>query len=311
MSRLRTRCFIASAAAHGLLGLLLLAGAGFIGAGRPPESLPILTFVPDRLVDAMLVGGGSPQGSPTPTPMLATPPPAPPLASPAPAPASAPPKPSTAAKPAKPMPEKEPSALDLKEPKPGRKSPRTVKSSSADTEAGDRNKSGNKHQVEANLKPAVRKPSGQADEQTPAQAESAAWARQAAAAQRARITGAVTTLEGQLAGGSLSAVPFGPGGETYANYGLYLLSIYDWAWQTPEEISDESGTVKVKVVIARDGKVISSEILAKSGLAALDKSVRAALGRVDNIGKPFPEGAKEDQRVFIINFNLKARHRLG
>jgi TonB family protein len=311
MSRLRTRCLIASAGAHGLMALLLLAGSGFLRARRPPEPLPLLTFVPDRLVDAMVVGGGSPQGSRTPAPMVGMPPPAPPLARPAAAPAPAPPKPPAAAKPPRANPEKEPSRLDLKEPKPGKKSSAAGKSSSADAEGGDRNKPGKRRQVDANLKPAVRKASRQADEQAAAEAEAAGWARQAAAAQRARITGAVTTLEGKLSGGSLSAVPFGPGGESYANYGLFVLSVYDWAWQPPAEIADESATVKVKVIIGREGKVISSEILAKSGLAVLDRSVRDALGRVNDIGKSFPEGAKEDQRVFIINFNLKAKQRFG
>jgi TonB family protein len=311
MNRLRARCFIASAAGHGLLALLLLTGSGFLRARRAPEPLPILTFVPDRLVDAMVVGGGSPLGSLVPAPRVPMPLPAPPLAGRATAPAPAPPKPPAAAKPPKTAPEREPSRLDLKEPKPGRRSRPTAKSGLAGGEAGDRNKSSQKHEVEANLKPTVRQPAGPAQEQAQTQAELAALAGRAAAAQRARVTGAVTTLESKLAGGSLSAVPFGPGGETYANYGLFVLSVYDWAWQPPEEVSDESATVKVKLVIARAGKVISSEILAKSGWAALDKSVREALGRVNDIGKPFPEGAKEDQRVIIINFNLKARHRLG
>jgi len=287
MSRLRTRCFVVSAGAHALLALLLLAGSGFLRAKRPVESLPLLTFVPDRLVDAMVVGGGSPQGSQTPAALVAMPPPAPLLARPlAPAPSKPP-----AARPPKAAPEKEPSRMDLTEPKPGKRSP--VR----------------RRDVEVNLKPTVRKTSDQGDDQTAA--ETAAWVRQAAAAHRARVTGAVTTLEGKLSSGSLSAVPLGPGGESYANYGVFVLSVYDWAWQPPAEIADEGATVKVKVVIAREGKVISSEILSKSGIAALDKSVREALGRVDDIGKSFPEGAKEDQRVFIINFNLKARHRLG
>jgi len=311
MSRLRARCFLASAAGHGLLALLLLAGSGFLRARRAPEPLPILRFVPARLVDAMVVGGGSPEGSRAPAAAVPMPLPAPPLASRAPSPAPAPPKPRAAAKPARSAPEKEPSRLDLNEPKPGRRSRPVARSGAADSGAGDRDKSSGKRQIEANLRPTVRKPAGPDDEAAETQAGLAALARQAAAAQRARITGAAATLEGKLGAGSLSAVPFGPGGETYANYGLFVLSLYDWAWQPPEEISDELATVKVKLVIAREGKVISSEILAKSGLAALDKSVREALGRVNDIGKPFPEGAKEDQRTFIINFNLKAKHRLG
>jgi len=68
--------------------------------------------------------------------------------------------------------------------------------------------------------------------------------------------------------------------------------------------------VKVKVVIARDGAVISDAIITRSGIPSLDKSVDNALRRVQQL-PPFPEGAKQTQRTFIINFNLKAKRLLG
>ena len=68
--------------------------------------------------------------------------------------------------------------------------------------------------------------------------------------------------------------------------------------------------MKVKVVIARDGSVITDAILKRSGIPALDKSVENALNRVRQL-PPFPEGAKDAQRTFIINFNLKAKRLLG
>ena len=89
-----------------------------------------------------------------------------------------------------------------------------------------------------------------------------------------------------------------------------MKTYYDQAWIDPEEVSDDDATVEVKVVIARDGRVISDSIIKRSGIPALDKSVQNALDRVEKL-PPFPEGAKEAQRTFIINFNLKAKRLLG
>ena len=106
--------------------------------------------------------------------------------------------------------------------------------------------------------------------------------------------------------------PLGPGGEAYADYGQVVKSLYDQAWIDPGEVSDDAATVKVKVVIARDGEVVSDSMVKRSGIPALDKSVQNALDRVRARGlPPFPEGAKEIQRTYIINFNLKAKRLVG
>src|SRR6266540_1217929 len=58
MTRLQKKCFLASAALHGLLVLVILFGAAFLG---PPKekSLPNrINVVPSRLLDALLAGGG-------------------------------------------------------------------------------------------------------------------------------------------------------------------------------------------------------------------------------------------------------------
>jgi len=67
---------------------------------------------------------------------------------------------------------------------------------------------------------------------------------------------------------------------------------------------------KVSVTIGHDGSVISSRILNPSGDSRVDASVRRTLDRVTFVA-PFPEGAKEKERTFIINFNLKAKRLLG
>jgi TonB family protein len=64
------------------------------------------------------------------------------------------------------------------------------------------------------------------------------------------------------------------------------------------------------VTIASDGTVITARIVTPSGDAGVDNSIQRALDRVTFIA-PFPEGAKEKERIFIIKFNLKAKRMLG
>ena len=321
MNRVQKKCLWVSTAAHGLLLLLMVAGSGFLAARRQTESLPVLTMVPDRLVDEALAGGGGdPQGiqeaaAPIVPPPASTPqpPPLPPPQS-TPKPAVKQPEPQPEAPAPKPIPEKAPAEPDFKEPK---KIPKPAKPTVQQTRPADTSPP-KKPPVkktpialdERALKPTVRAPSKEAAQKSLAAAE--ARARQAEDARRQRINGTVSSLQAKLSSGGVSAaMPFGPGGESYANYGLFVVTRFDRAWRAPEEVSDDSATVKAKVVIARDGRVISATIVGRSGVSALDKSVQAALDRVDSIGKSFPDGTTDEQRTFFINFNLKAKRALG
>ena len=67
---------------------------------------------------------------------------------------------------------------------------------------------------------------------------------------------------------------------------------------------------KATVTIASDGTVLSARILKPSGDASVDRSVQRTLDRVTFIA-PFPEGAKDKQRTYTINFNLKAKRLSG
>ena len=64
------------------------------------------------------------------------------------------------------------------------------------------------------------------------------------------------------------------------------------------------------VTIRNDGKVIAARIIRRSGETQVDGSVQRTLDRVSFIA-PFPEGAKEKDRIYTINFNLKAKRLLG
>ena len=97
---------------------------------------------------------------------------------------------------------------------------------------------------------------------------------------------------------------------SYANYAAAVKKAYDDAWSPPDDMSSDDVTTKVSVTISRDGHVISSRIINPSGESHVDASVQRALDRVDYIA-PFPDGATETQRTFIINFNPQAKRLNG
>jgi TonB family protein len=94
----------------------------------------------------------------------------------------------------------------------------------------------------------------------------------------------------------------------YANYATVVKSVYEQAWILPNDVSDNANT-KVSVTIANDGTVISAQIITPSGDAGLDASVQRTLERVKLIA-PFPEGATEKERTYIINFNPQVKRLL-
>ena len=102
----------------------------------------------------------------------------------------------------------------------------------------------------------------------------------------------------------------GGGGATYANYKQVVGSIYYQAWIVPDDVDADAATAVASVTIAKDGTVISATLTKSSGNRGVDRSVQATLDRVRYIA-PFPEGAKESQRQFTINFNLKAKKAIG
>ena len=97
---------------------------------------------------------------------------------------------------------------------------------------------------------------------------------------------------------------------SYANYASVVKSVYDQAWTPPDDMAGDDANTKVSVTIGSDGTVISSRIIEKSGDERVDASVQRALDRVTFVA-PFPDGAKEKERTFIINFNPQAKRMLG
>ena len=102
----------------------------------------------------------------------------------------------------------------------------------------------------------------------------------------------------------------GPGGEAFVNYAQWVKTVYEDAWVIPNDLLDEDSTAKVVITIARNGHVLSARIERRSGNSILDKSVQRTLDKVKFVA-PFPEGSREEQRTFTINFNLQAKRLTG
>ncbi len=282
MNRLQKKCLIATAGFHLLLVVILLVGPGFFSSAPQTDDVPVLTVIPDKLIDAAFSGGVKnpqpppaqpvvkpPEPPPQPTPVVKPPEPVKP---PDPTPVKPPPQPAPdeltpVVKPVKTPPrEVKPEFVPVK-----RVVPKTPDTSEADNQAKLQ-----KQQRDARLKAIAN-------------------------ATRAITANASAATEVEMPGNST---------ESYASYASVVKTIYERAWTPPEDTSSDDANTRVSVTIGRDGTVISSRILDRSGDARVDASVQRTLNRVTFI-RPFPDGAKDKERTFIINFNLKAKRMLG
>jgi TonB family protein len=143
-----------------------------------------------------------------------------------------------------------------------------------------------------------------------------ARAKAAADAQRRELAAAVGSVARSIKSDLSPAVAIdtnpgpGGGGEAYANYAQVVKSIYERSWIPSDDSTSDEAITKVSVTIRRDGSVASARIIKRCGEASIDQSVQRTLDRVKFIA-PFPEGAKDQERTFTINFNLKAKRMMG
>ena len=305
MNRLQKKCVIGATGFHLLLLLILFVGPAFLASREKDNAkdMPVLDFIPSTLIDAKFSGGGTPNAKPPPPAPPAPPTPVPPAPQPPP-PTPQPPEQKTLLQkifePTPPKPEiiksSEPDVIPLK--------PVTRKVPDNSTE---------KSSSDMGLKPvkikAKPKTTTTSDSESDSQAEAKAQQRAAAQARATAYNNAIHSLREGLSTGTDVAVP-GPGGAAYANYRQVVMSVYTQAWIPPDDVSDDNATTKAKVTIARDGTVISARIVTKSSSAEVDRSVQQTLNRVKFVA-PFPEGATDAERTFIINFNLKTKRLLG
>ena len=288
MDRLNKKCFVASTGLHLLLGAAIFVGPAFTASNSKNDAdLPVINFEPDILVDADIVGGGNPRAARQP----ASQPPAPQ------------PQPQPVPQPTRP----EPKVVERRPPEPLPKPETRTDPDSFEQKAPIKPKV---PQISTKLetKKAIKKPSANVDTAQERQyAENmlrvADVLKQAGNAVRNGAASATAIEEGSPGSGG--------GGPSYASYRAWVQRVFDTAWLAPDNAAVDAAVARVRVVIARDGTVLSAEFISLSGDGAVDGSIQRALDRVPTIGKPFPEGAKENQRAYILRFDLKVKRGLA
>ncbi|MCI0537328.1 MAG: TonB C-terminal domain-containing protein [Verrucomicrobiales bacterium] len=313
MNRLEKKCFVASAATHGLLLVLLFAAPAMMLSKKKPLNIPVLTFLPSFATDAMVVGGGEPT--------LSQPPAPPPAAPPQQLVQQAEPSVVTPVTPQKTEPIIEPKVERAKPPEKLRSEPETVpdkplvrnsadpgKAKKTDTSKTEKNDVAPEpaNSWMPSFTPSKRNQLAK-NAQAKARAEAAARTAAVQRAFDAKVQESLKALGSSFAPGTSIQVP-GTGGALFANYKLIVEAMYQQAWITPEEINAETAVARAKVVIRRDGTVLEARIIKPSGIRAMDKSVERALEL--KFIAPFPETSKDTQRLFYINFDLKTKRSL-
>jgi protein TonB len=346
--RLQTKCMFGSAMVHTLLLVALLVGSAFVPPKKTEAPLPVFKMF--KVTDDVTMGNGIPAAEsrisePAPAPAAAAPQNTTPAPPPPPAPVET--KPIEKKQEVKPesKPETKPETKPIQKPepvKPPAVKPRTqtkkitplpkpveetkpVVKTEPHVIVPDLNTVKKPDPKVAEQKAELRRKRQEEKERAQAEAKrqyddamrayqkslSDANAKaQADAAARLQAMNKVTdTLGNSLSGTSSLVTMPEPGGEAFVNYSQLIWSKYYEAWRPPGERSNDS-TVRVEIVISKDGRVTSARVVGRSGDAALDKSVREALDRV-RLFPPFPQGATESERTFKINFNLKAKRLIG
>ncbi|MSU21888.1 MAG: hypothetical protein EXS30_10895 [Pedosphaera sp.] len=312
MNRTEKKCFYTSAATHFTLLTLLFLSPALVLTKRSDLSRPVLTFLPSITTDMMAVGGGNPSVQQPPAKAAA------PLPEPTP-PAPIQPNQESEAKPESPVP---PNALKSEPvPSPVKPAPKTA-FAPPKPEKSTPDISPTKIAVEKpsrKIEPSFTESKGaskpsktnnssfkaaEAKARSDAAAKARAW-QQAYASQVQRLGNQLT--EG-LSNGTSIEIP-GPGGAAYANYGLVIEAIYSQAWIPPSDLNDDGAKVIARVVIRKDGQVIAAQITLPSKHRNLNKTVERALERKPM--PPFPNGAKDNERTFIIEFDLKTKRLSG
>ena len=293
MNRIQQKCFVASTGFHLLLVLILLVGPAFLSSKSKLDNLPIVDVIPGKTIDDLFSGGGNPLAKP------------PPFAPPA------PPEPKVA------QPTPPPEQPKVREPEPPQKPVEEVKSTKPDPYAVEPAKDHKQKKPEVSLKEVIRKPDTRKNVKKPSATEPSADTeeRQLADARKraaALIGQTARSLRKDMAPSTEIDTNYGPGGggEAYANYGQVVKSIYEHEWIPPDDTSIDDAVTKATVTIASDGTVLSARIVKPSPDSSVDRSVQRTLDHVTFIA-PFPKGAKEKQRTYTINFNLKAKRLSG
>ncbi len=290
MNRFEKKCFIGSAAFHGLLLVVFFFGSAFLSSKPPTDMGPVAEFVNPG---AAATGGGPP----------------PPVQ----------PQPAPPAKPPEPVKEIEPEPSKPREVK--RDTPKeTEKERGAlpvpvKTDKKDTSKQLTKPKPLVNT--TVTKRSNVVDKAAVRLAQlqrenDAREAREARERRNQAISDVNDILSGVNSGVSRTPVvsPGGVGslggGAAAGRYGDGLKAIYDSKWILNADMYNDETAATVKVTVRRDGTVVSATITKSSGNAAFDRSVKSALNAVSRV-LPFPSEMKDVEQEFTWKFERKTR----
>ena len=290
MNRLQKKCLIAIAGTH-LLVIVLLFCSGFIASKPKTDDVPLLDIIPSNVIEAAAHSGV--KNAPKPPPTQPTPPVSKPIE-----PTPPEPKPPTPVKPEPAEPVKPPVTPTGEEPTP------VVKPKPKPVHTVVPNLT---HTITHVVKPTVIKPTE--DPEAAAEAKAEAAAEKARERRAHALASALNNISEHSSSATRVEMP-GSGSVSYASYASVVKSIYEHAWTPPDDTSSDDANTKVSVTIANDGHVIESHIINPSGDSRVDASVRRTLDRVTFVHE-FPDGAKEREKTFIINFNLKAKRMNG
>jgi TonB family protein len=304
MSRLEKKCVIGSAALHGLLLVTFLVGSAFI-ASKPHQNLPpVITLFDAKVTDRLIASGGNPNATPTPaaptTPKVETPQPPPPEpVQPVAKPTEAEPKQAE-----REVVKKPDVAKDTEKVKP----PLTQKEKTKPVQKEANNNS---------KTPLSLNPIKHTNETIRLQREMAARSREKAEreawdrynAQRREVANKVGEIVGNVKNGlshETVATVVGPGGAAYANYSSLIIEKYKAAVYATHPQSDDDAEAVIRIVVARDGTVRSSQWVKRTGNSVLDKTVDRAMNSVRSL-PGFPPEAKDSERSFSITIAFDAK----
>ena len=156
-----------------------------------------------------------------------------------------------------------------------------------------------KPQIKVNLKPTIRRPDSS---KVKAQQEAAERARKANAKRQETLNNSINRLSSNLSGSTAVNAPLGR--LAAANYESLIRKKYMDATFHPGAINRDP-VVKVRLVIARSGNVLSAQIINNSGVTSWDRAVQKSLDRVKHIA-PFSKSISGSKKTFTLNFNSRS-----
>jgi hypothetical protein len=215
MNRLQKKCFLASTGVHVLLLLILLVGPAFLAPKTRSDNQDVIDFIPSQFVDGQS-GGGNRNAKPPPA--VKPQPPAP-----TPVVAQAVPQKAHELDPPKITPRQErldPDSFEA-EPKP--------------------------HKPQVSMKMVTRPNAHSKTKEKPADTESQTQklfdARRQLAKQLA--SAAQSIREGTSSATTIEEYGPGTGGPAYANYAAWVKTVYENAWELPEDTATDDAITKV------------------------------------------------------------------